>query len=47
MADGFDIVAVGIEKQGAIVVWMIVLTQAWRAVIPASRGERCFMERVN
>src|SRR5208337_4127522 len=47
VAHGFDIVAVGIEDEGPVVVRMIVRPQARRAVVPAPRRERRSIERLD
>ena len=39
MADGFDIVAVGVEDEGAIVVRVIVRTQARPTIVLAAGGD--------
>src|SRR5664279_5904499 len=41
MVNGLDVVAVGIEHEGAVVVWMVVRTQSGGAIVdPAGRDRR-------
>jgi len=40
VADGFDVVPIGIEHERAVVVGMIVRAQAGRAVVAATGRER-------
>ena len=47
MADGLDVVTIRVKHEGAVVVWMVVGTQARRAVIAASRGKCSRMERID
>ena len=47
MADGFDIVAVGVDDESAVVVGVIVQSQARRTVVARARGQRGRMERVD
>ena len=47
MADGFDVVAVGIEDERTVIVGVIVRSNAGRAIVTAAGGERRPMESVN
>ena len=40
MADGLDIVAVGVEHEGAVVIRVIMRAQSWRSVVLPARGDR-------
>src|ERR1043165_5295309 len=46
VADGFDGVAVRIEYEGAVIVWVVVRTQSRRTVVATARGERSAIEGV-
>src|SRR5690242_5654617 len=47
MADGFDVVTVGVEYEGAVVVRMIVGTDSGRAVVATACGDRRLVERID
>ena len=47
VADGLDVVAVGIEHERAVVVRVILRAQARRAVVLAAGRERCAVERID
>src|SRR5438094_9966029 len=47
VTDRFDIVAVGVEHEGSVVVGMIVRTDARYSVIPAAGSDRFLMEAVD
>ena len=47
MADGFDVVAVGIEDERTVIVGVIVRPNAGRAIVTAAGGERRRMESVD
>ena len=47
MADGLDIVAVGIEDEGAVVVRVIMRPQARPAIVLAAGGKGGGMERID
>lgn len=47
MADGFDVVAVGIEDERTVIVGVIVRPNAGRAIVTAAGGERRPMESVD
>ena len=44
MTDGLDIVAVGIEHEGSVIIGVVVGTQAGRAVALAARSDRRAVE---
>ena len=47
MADGLNVVSVRIQHEGTVVVSVIVRPHARRAVVPATRGQRGLVERVD
>ena len=47
MADGFDVVAVGIEDERTVIVGVMRRPNAGRAIVTAAGGERRPMERVD
>jgi len=47
VADRLDVVPVGIEHVGGVVVRVVVRTETWRAVVAPSRLEGCGVERVD
>ncbi|HEX4112172.1 MAG TPA: hypothetical protein VH020_06520 [Stellaceae bacterium] len=47
MADGFDVVAVGVEHEGAVIVRVILRAQARRAIVVSARRQRGTMERID
>src|SRR5215475_4930568 len=47
MADGLDVVAVGVEHEGAVVIGVIVRSQPRRAVVFAAGLERCRIKGIN
>ena len=47
MTDGLDIVAVGIEHEGSVVIGVVVGTQAGRAVVLAARSDRRAVEGID
>ena len=47
VADGLDVVAVGIEDEGAVVVLVVVVADPGRAVVGPAGGERGRVERVH
>src|SRR5687767_14744524 len=46
MADRLDVMAVGIEHEGRVIIRMVVRPQPRRAVVPAAGRQRRAMERV-
>ena len=46
-ADGFDVVAVGIEHEGAVIVRVIHLAEARAAIVLAAGGDRRLVEGVD
>ena len=47
MTDGFDVVAIGIQDVGSVVIGVIHLTHAWTTVVRAAGGNRGRIEGVN
>ena len=47
MADGFDIIAVGIEDEGPVIIGMIMRPEAGRAVVGAAGGKARCVEGVD
>src|SRR5262245_55694380 len=47
VADGFDVVAVGVEHEGAVVVLVVVRPQPGRAVVGGAGAERGRVEGVD
>ena len=47
MANRFDIVAVWIEHEGTVVVWMIVRTESGRTIVAAAGGHGGLKERID
>ena len=47
VADRLDVVSVGVEDEGAVIVGVIVGPEAGRAVVPSSRGERGAVKRLD
>ena len=46
-AHGLDVVAVGVEDEGAVIIWMVVGPRAGRAIVPSAGGQRRTMEGVD
>ena len=44
MTDGFNILAVGIEDKGPVVVFVIVRAQAWSAIVAAAGLHGCIIK---
>ena len=47
MADGLDVVTIGIKDKGAIVILMIMRPQARFAIVTASCGDGCGIEFID
>src|SRR5581483_7857747 len=47
MADGLDVVAVGVEHEGGVVIGMVMRAQARRAVVPRAGGDRRCVEGID
>src|SRR5215468_11770212 len=47
MTDGFNVVAVGVKHEGAVVVGVIMRAQARRAIVASAGRERRLVERIN
>ena len=47
MADGLDVVAVGVEHEGPVIVGVILRTKAGRAIVLAASGNRGGIERID
>jgi hypothetical protein len=46
MADGFNIVAIGSDDEGSVVVWVILLPETRSAVVFPSGSDRCLITGV-
>jgi hypothetical protein len=47
VAHGFDVVAVGVEHEGAVVMRVVVRPQPGRTVVGTAGGQRCGMEGID
>jgi hypothetical protein len=47
MANGFDVVAVRIQNERAVIVRMIVRANAWSAIVATACGDGRLVERVD
>ena len=47
VADGFDIVAIRAQHEGAVIVRVVDFTDAWRSIVRAAGGQRRRVKRAH